>query len=182
VYLVTGNVAAAADGLRAHAGVHDVVYTRLLHEGRYASAAGDGPDFRMAVHALSDEVVQSDPECAGQRGHADRDDAAEPVSGSYDLLIVDSDGFGMRRIAGFGGQLYSPAWSPDARRVLYASTPRRAGTWSSATSRRAASGRAPGRRDGLHARLRTGRPQDRARHLAQQRCGSGLLRHRSSAG
>jgi TolB protein len=33
---------------------------------------------------------------------------------------VDSDGFGLRRIAGRGTQLYSPVWSPDGRRILYA--------------------------------------------------------------
>ena len=119
VYLVTGAVAPAADGYDVSLTVHDVVYARVVHEGRYVLPAATSPAFRMAVHALSDQVVQSALNAPGSaatrivttRQHGD---------GNYDLLIVDSDGFGMRRIAGFGGQIYSPVWSPDGRRILYA--------------------------------------------------------------
>ncbi|HEX6308895.1 MAG TPA: hypothetical protein VFZ69_11945 [Longimicrobiales bacterium] len=119
VYLVTGSVAPAADGYDVSLTVHDVVYTRVVHEGRYRLPAMSSAAFRMAVHALSDQVVSSALNAPGSaatrivttRQHGD---------GNYDLLIVDSDGYGMRRIAGSGGQIYSPVWSPDGRRILYA--------------------------------------------------------------
>jgi TolB protein len=121
VYLVTGDLTATARGYELALAVHDVVYRRLLHEGRYLLPAISDPDFRMAVHAVSDEVVLRSlnlPGSAATRIAFTRQN--RDAAGSYDLLIVDSDGFGLRRIAGFGGQLYSPVWSPDARRVLYA--------------------------------------------------------------
>ena len=119
VYLVTGSVTSAADGYEVSLTVHDVVYTRVMHEGRYLLPPSTNAAFRMAVHALSDQVVRSALNMPGSaatrivttRQHGD---------GNYDLLILDSDGYGMRRIAGFGGQIYSPAWSPDGRRILYA--------------------------------------------------------------
>ncbi|MBR9990546.1 MAG: PD40 domain-containing protein [Gemmatimonadetes bacterium] len=119
VYLVTGTVAPATDGYEISLTVHDVVYARVVHEGRYVLPVAESPAFRMAVHALSDQVVQSALNAPGSaatrivttRQHGD---------GNYDLLIVDSDGYGLRRIAGFGGLIYSPTWSPDGRRILYA--------------------------------------------------------------
>lgn len=121
VYLVTGEVMPTARGYDVALVVHDVVYRRKLLEERYAIPAGADPDFRMAVHALSDEVVRRTvnvPGSAASRVAFTRQNL--DAGGSHDLLIVDSDGFGVRRIAGFGSQLYSPDWSPDGRRVLYA--------------------------------------------------------------
>jgi TolB protein len=119
VYLVTGTVAASGDGYEVGLTVHDIVYARVVHNGRYVLPPGTNAAFRMAVHALSDQVVRSALNAPGSaatrivatRRHGD---------GVDDLLIVDSDGFGLRRIAGFGGQIYSPVWSPDGRRILYA--------------------------------------------------------------
>jgi TolB protein len=121
VYLVTGELTPTAAGYDLALAVHDVVYRRLAHEGRYQLPAAADPDFRMAVHAVSDEIVRRSlnvPGSAATRIAFTRQN--RDAAGSYDLLIVDSDGYGLRRIAGFGGQLYSPVWSPDARRVLYA--------------------------------------------------------------
>ena len=39
---------------------------------------------------------------------------------TYDLLVVDADGYNLRRVGGASGQIYSPDWSPDGRRLLYA--------------------------------------------------------------
>jgi TolB protein len=119
VYLVTGEIVATAEGYEVALTVHDIVYARVVLAARYRLPPATSAAFRMAVHALSDEVVRSALSSPGSaatrvvftRQHGD---------GNYDLLIVDSDGFGMRRIAGFGGQIYSPVWSPDGRRILYA--------------------------------------------------------------
>jgi TolB protein len=119
VYVVTGEVTASARGYTLALSVHDVVYSRVINERRFALPPAGDPDFRMAVHAVSDEVVRW---TLNQQGSAATRIALtrQNGGGSYDLLLVDSDGFGMRRIAGTGTQLYSPVWSPDGRRILYA--------------------------------------------------------------
>jgi TolB protein len=118
VYLVTGSVAATARGYDLTLVIHDVVYTRVMHEARYAMPTATEADFRMAVHAISDEVVRRTVNLPGSAATRIAM-ARKNGEGNDDLLVVDSDGFGLRRIAGFGGQLYSPVWSPDARRILY---------------------------------------------------------------
>jgi TolB protein len=119
VYLVAGEVAPSARGYTLSVAVHDVVFSRLVQERRFLLPATTDADFRMAVHAISDEIVRwslNQPGSAATRVVTTRQNGGE----SYDLLIVDSDGFGLRRIAGRGTQLYSPVWSPDGRRILYA--------------------------------------------------------------
>jgi TolB protein len=119
VYLVAGEVVPGTRGYTLRLVVHDVVYGRTINERQFSIPALTDPDFRMAVHAVSDEIVRW---TLNQQGSA----ATRVVvtrqngGGSYDLLVVDSDGFGLRRIAGTGAQLYSPVWSPDGRRILYA--------------------------------------------------------------
>jgi TolB protein len=119
VYVVVGELRPTVRGYELSVAVHDVVYRRMLNQQRYALPAADEPDFRMAVHAVADEVVRwiaQTPGIAATRIAVTRQNGR----GSYDLLLVDSDGFGLQRIAGSGGQLYSPTWSPDGRRLLYA--------------------------------------------------------------
>jgi TolB protein len=119
VYVVSGELTPTARGYELAIAVHDVVYRRVQNQQRYAVPAADDADFRMAAHAVSDEVVRwltQTPGVAATRIAVTRQNGR----GSYDLMLVDSDGFGLRRIVGFGGQLYSPSWSPDGRRLLYA--------------------------------------------------------------
>jgi TolB protein len=119
VYLVTGTLTPATDGYEIDMAVHDVVYARVVHNSRYRLPNAGDAAFRMAVHALSDQVVRgalNQPGSAATRIVATR----QHGDGNYDLVMVDSDGYGLRRIAGFGGQIYSPVWSPDGRRILYA--------------------------------------------------------------
>jgi TolB protein len=119
VYLVAGAVTAGNRGYTLALTVHDVVYGRVINERHFGLPAATDPDFRMAVHAVSDEIVRW---TLNQQGSAATRIVAtrQNGGGSYDLLIMDSDGFGLRRIAGAGTQLYSPVWSPDGRRILYA--------------------------------------------------------------
>jgi TolB protein len=119
VYLVAGELIAGARGYTLALAVHDVVYGRLVAERRLSLPALTDADFRMAVHAVADEVVRltlNQPGSAATRVVLTRQNGG----GSYDLLVVDSDGWGLRRIAGTGSQLYSPVWSPDGQRILYA--------------------------------------------------------------
>jgi TolB protein len=119
VYLVDGELVAGARGYSLGLTVHDVVYGRVVNSRRFSIPPATDPDFRMAVHAVADEVVRW---TLNQQGSAATRIALtrQNGGGSYDLLIVDSDGYGLRRIAGTGSQLYSPVWSPDGRRILYA--------------------------------------------------------------
>jgi TolB protein len=119
VYVAIGEMTPTTRGYELAVAVHDVVYRRVLNQQRYALPSAEDPDFRMAVHAISDEIVRwvaQTPGVAATRIAVTRQNGR----GNYDLLLVDADGFGLRRIAGFGGQLYSPTWSPDGRRLLYA--------------------------------------------------------------
>ncbi|CAN5673441.1 Tol-Pal system beta propeller repeat protein TolB [soil metagenome] len=119
VYLVTGELVAGARGYTLTLAAHDVVYGRLVNERRFSLPPATDADFRMAVHALADEIVRwtlNQPGSAATRVTFSRRNSGV----NYDLMVVDSDGFGLRRIAGRGTQLYSPVWSPDGGRILYA--------------------------------------------------------------
>jgi TolB protein len=124
-YLVTGDVVPTAGGYELAITVHDVVYARVKDAKRYRIPPMSGANFRMVVHSISDDVVRT---LSGQPGHAatrvvfERQNKATAANGtgSYDLLIVDADGFGLRRVAGGVGAIYSPVWSPDGRKILYA--------------------------------------------------------------
>jgi TolB protein len=118
VWLVTGELALAAEGYRLHIALHDVVYGRVRDARTFALPSASAAGFRMAVHGISDEIVRW---ATGQPGAA----ATQVVftrqnqDGSSDLMLVDADGENLRRIAGSAFSIYAPAWSPDGRRLLY---------------------------------------------------------------
>jgi TolB protein len=122
-YLVTGEVTPTTSGYQLRVVVHDVPWNRITYDVRYRLPAATAANFRMAVHADSDDVVKrtvNAPGIAATRVAFTRTNrvGANQLD-TYDLIIVDSDGFGVRRIAGYGGQLYSPSWSPDGSHLLY---------------------------------------------------------------
>lgn len=124
-YLVTGDVTATAGGHELTVTVHDVPYARVKDAKRYRIPAMSAADFRMAVHAAADEVVRvlsAAPGSAATRVAFTRQNKSTTANGtgSYDLLVVDSDGFGLKRLVGGSAQLYSPSWSPDGRKIIYA--------------------------------------------------------------
>ena len=97
---------------------HDVVYgnVRELQAFRLPDASADG--FRMAVHAAADEVVRW---ATGQPGMAASRIAfvRSTGEGGSELMVVDSDGENVRRIATSEGIMMAPAWSPDGTRIAY---------------------------------------------------------------
>jgi TolB protein len=127
VYLVTGEVEQDEAGYQLRVSLHDVVYGTIRQQRLFTLPVTTAPDFRMAVHAVADEVVRW---ITGQPGMA----ASRVVfvrhngDGTQDLMLVDADGENLQRIAPLPRGLTSPAWSPDARRVAYSAL-REDGTW-----------------------------------------------------
>ena len=58
VWLLTGQVEGAGDGLVLVLALHDVVYGRVKDQGRFRIPRPADEGFRMAVHRASDQVVQ----------------------------------------------------------------------------------------------------------------------------
>ncbi|NJD11417.1 MAG: hypothetical protein FIB01_13590 [Gemmatimonadetes bacterium] len=123
MYVVTGELTPAAAGYELELVVHDVVYGKVRVSRRLRLPAETSPAFRLAAHAASDDVVRTitgRPGIAATRIAFTRQNprAGGPTQ-TYDLLVVDSDGFGQRRLGGVAGLIFSPAWSPDGTRLLY---------------------------------------------------------------
>jgi TolB protein len=106
--------------------VHDVVYREVTDRGRFPLPEASADDFRMAVHAVSDAIVEwvfEEPGMAASRIVFSR----RMEDGSQDLWIVDSDGENFRRLTSHRGGEFgvpismSPDWSPDGSRVVYTS-------------------------------------------------------------
>lgn len=127
VYLVTGTLEARDDGSVLEVTLHDVVYGQVRQSQAFFLPPTTSPGFRMAVHAVSDEIVRW---ATGQPGMA----ASRILfvrrngDGSADLMVVDSDGENLMRVAASENPIMSPAWSPDGSRLAY-SVARSDGNW-----------------------------------------------------
>ena len=121
VWLVTSDVAPAA-GTRTpilRVSLHDVVHGILANVQAFSLPDPEAPDFRMAVHRVSDQIVSW--ATGGQRGIAATRIAVRrrDGDGSSHLVIIDSDGHNPRRLATGDYNVFSPSFSPDAGRLAY---------------------------------------------------------------
>jgi TolB protein len=118
VYVVTGEVTPAANGgVSLRVTVHDVPYGEAKPTRAFTLPPANDGAFRMAVHAVSDEITR---QITGEPGvAATRIVFVRQNRESNDLMIVDSDGENLRRLTGTEGLIYSPVWAPQAGRIAY---------------------------------------------------------------
>jgi len=105
--------------------LHDVVFSELKEVKAFSLPRPTASGFRMAVHRVSDEVVNwatSEPGIAASRIVFRR--MVTPTAS--DLFVIDSDGYGLRRLtneaaADDSAIVLSPELSPNGRFVAYVS-------------------------------------------------------------
>ncbi|HMU62423.1 MAG TPA: hypothetical protein PKA66_11620 [Gemmatimonadales bacterium] len=93
--------------------LHDIGAGTVRQQQSFTIPAESAPDFRMAVHRVSDEVV--------------RWVTGTPGVAATRLLVlidrrayrVDSDGAAMTAVTPASETILSPTWSPDARSIAY---------------------------------------------------------------
>ncbi|MCI0513606.1 Tol-Pal system beta propeller repeat protein TolB [candidate division KSB1 bacterium] len=72
---------------------------------------------RLLVHHIADEIVY---QLIGEPGIAtSRLACISQVGEAKELFLVDYDGFGLRQISNNGALNLSPAWSPDAKNIVF---------------------------------------------------------------
>jgi TolB protein len=119
VWLLVGALEGPPDSLVLRLSLHDVVF-RLLQEVRAFELPPAGhPDMRQALHGAADEVIAW---ATGSEGVAATKIAyVAQAPGGSEIYVVDSDGFGVRRLSRDSSIALSPAWSPSGDRIAYMS-------------------------------------------------------------
>jgi TolB protein len=101
------------EGERVSALVYDVRQELVRRELSVDLPPLDDPDFRLAVHRLSDEVVRA---VSGAPGVA----ASRLVFVRESRVYrVDADGADPRPVSRSGARAFSPAWAPGGRQIAY---------------------------------------------------------------
>lgn len=118
VWLVEGTLTVSGEQAILRVGLHDVVYGVLKEVRAFTLPAVAAPGFRMAVHRVSDAVVEwatGEPGMAASRVAYSR----RAADGTWDIWMVDSDGEGARRLTRHSALVFSPAFAPDGLHIAY---------------------------------------------------------------
>ena len=96
-WLLSGQVEGLGEGLVLVLELHDVVYAEMKERGRFPLPDTASDDFRMAVHRISDQVVEW---IVGEPGMAASRIAFAMSVGdtAKELYLIDSDGENLRRL------------------------------------------------------------------------------------
>jgi TolB protein len=120
VWLVNSEVTGTPAAPELKVSLHDVVFGEQKHVESFAlPPIGDG-GFRMAVHRVSDQIVQwatGDPGIATTRIVFRR----KAADGQSDVYSIDYDGENLTRLTSENTIVYSPALSPEGTHLLYVS-------------------------------------------------------------
>lgn len=118
VFLIAPTITQSGAGYQLRAEVHDIVFGTVKASIVQNLPAAGAPDFRMTVHAVSDEIVR---QLTGQPGSAATRIAFIRKTGAYssELVTVESDGENLQRVLADANLIYSPAWAPDGKHIAY---------------------------------------------------------------
>lgn len=119
VWLVASEMSGTTAAPVLRVSLHDVVFGEMKQVQEFALPAASSRGFRMAVHRVSDRVVEwatGDPGIAATRIVFRRKSA----EGS-DIYAIDYDGENLTRLTSENTIVYSPDLSPDGGHLLYVS-------------------------------------------------------------
>jgi TolB protein len=117
-WLVSGQVEGMGEGYVLVLDLHNVVYAELREQARFTLPDPSAEHFRMAVHRVSDQIVEwifDEPGMAASRIAFSR----LLGDGIQEIYLVDSDGENLRRITNNGTISKSPAWHPSGEKLAY---------------------------------------------------------------
>jgi len=117
-WLVSGQVESLGEGYVLILDLHNVVYGERREQGRFTLPNPGSDNFRMAVHRVSDQIVEwifDEPGMATSRIAFSR----LMGDGVQEIYLVDSDGENMRRLTNNGTISKSPAWHPSGQKIAY---------------------------------------------------------------
>lgn len=120
VWLVNAELTGSTAAPVLRVSLHDVVFGELKERGSFPLPAAGDRGFRMAVHRVSDQIVEwatGDPGIAATR-IVFRRKAGE---GASDVYAIDYDGENLTRLTSENTIVYSPALSPGGTHLLYVS-------------------------------------------------------------
>ncbi len=117
-WLMSGQVEGSGEGYVLVLDLHNVVYAEVREQARFPLPDPASEHFRMAVHRVSDQIVEwifDEPGMAASRIAFSR----ILDGGVQEIYLVDSDGENMRRITNNGTISKSPAWHPSGEKLAY---------------------------------------------------------------
>lgn len=120
VWLVTSELSGTAAAPELRVSLHDVVFGEQKQVRSFTLPPAGDAGFRMAVHRVSDQVVEwatGDPGIAATRIVFRR----KAADGASDIYAIDYDGENLTRLTSENTIVYSPALSPEGTHLLYVS-------------------------------------------------------------